>query len=48
VLVTDGDGFTNAAAGLVNKPPNKLDAGDYLAISRFRQNQTLTVTALQG
>ena len=48
VLITNGDGFTNAAAGLTKKPAARLEVADYLAISRFRQNQTLAATAILG
>jgi LmbE family N-acetylglucosaminyl deacetylase len=48
VLITNGDGFTHAAAGLTKKPYDKVDIADYLAISRFRQNQTLAATKLLG
>ncbi len=48
VLVTNGDGFTHAAAGLTKKPADQLGVADYLAISRFRQDQTVTATRLLG
>lgn len=47
-LFTNGDGNTNAAAGLAGKPVDKLDPADYLDISRFRQQQTFDAMKLLG
>ena len=48
VILTNGDAFTEAAAGLTGKPADKLGAKDYLALSRSRQLQSQRSLAVLG
>jgi len=48
VILTNGDAFTEAVAGLTRKPADKLGATDYLALSRSRQLQSQRSLAVLG
>jgi LmbE family N-acetylglucosaminyl deacetylase len=48
VILTNGDAYTEAAAGLTGKPADEVAAKDYLALSRSRQLQSQRSLAVLG
>jgi len=48
VIVTNGDGFPQAAARLSGKPVDGLGPQDYLELARVRQSEALSATAVLG
>jgi len=48
VILTSGDAYPEAAAGLTGKRADKLGAKDYLALSRSRQEQSQRSPAVLG
>ena len=48
VVITSGDGFPAAAAGVTHKPVDHLGPDDFLALSRLRQSQSRIALRILG
>src|SRR5215472_11271292 len=48
VDITSGDGFDAAAAGLAHKKVDEIRPGDFFALSRLRQTQSLNALEILG
>jgi LmbE family N-acetylglucosaminyl deacetylase len=48
VLVTNGDGYPNAAAALLHKPLSTLGPGDYVMLAAARQREAMAADRILG
>src|SRR5215813_3098105 len=48
VVITSGDGFPAAAAGVTHKRMDQLDPSDFFALSRLRQTESRTALEILG